>query len=348
MAKKKNELEGYASKGGKARAESLTPEERSEIARNAVMARWHKEHAEVPKATHDGPLTIGDITFDCAVLDDGTRVISESNFMEAMGMYRSGALSVRRKSEEDGGQIPLSLAHKNLKPFVIKHFGGVHYTPIQYRTKKGALNTSGIKAEVLPKICDVWLDARKAGVLGPTQQLIADKAEILIRGLAQVGIVALVDEATGYQYERQKSDLQEFLKQFLSEELRRWVKTFPNEYFRQLCRLRNTTYRPDMKLPMYFGHLTNDVVYKRLAPYVLTELQKRNKKTESGHRTAKHFQYLSEDVGNPQLLQHLGLVLGLMKVSDTWADFIKLLDRAAPPYDDMPLFASANEHANVK
>jgi adenosine deaminase len=34
------DIEEFARLGGKARAKSLTPEERSEIARNAVKARW--------------------------------------------------------------------------------------------------------------------------------------------------------------------------------------------------------------------------------------------------------------------------------------------------------------------
>src|ERR1039458_7830691 len=123
-----------AAKGGLARAKSLTPERRSEIARAAVEKRWAKAGIiPLPKATHAGPLKIGDIEFDCAVLEDGTRVISETRFMAAMGMYRSGALSVRRRLSEQGAQVPLFLAHKNLKPYAIKHLGSVHFELLKYR-----------------------------------------------------------------------------------------------------------------------------------------------------------------------------------------------------------------------
>ena len=54
MAKKKNpnavalgKLGG--SKGGKIRAAKLTPEERSEIARKAVLARWAKAKEKSPR-----------------------------------------------------------------------------------------------------------------------------------------------------------------------------------------------------------------------------------------------------------------------------------------------------------
>src|SRR5690349_15833401 len=107
----------------------------------------------MPKAINEGPLSIGDITFDCAVLDDDvekpSRVISEQKFMAAMGMYRSGALSTRRKIDDEGGgaNIPLFLAHKNLKPFAERHLGGVQFEPLKYRTRDGNV-AHGIKAEI--------------------------------------------------------------------------------------------------------------------------------------------------------------------------------------------------------
>ena len=82
--------------------------------------------------------------------------------MEAMGMYRSGALSTRREHDDDGARTPLHLAYKNLKPFADKHLNGVHASPLKYRTKKGGIG-HGIRAEMLPKVCEIWLDARNAG-----------------------------------------------------------------------------------------------------------------------------------------------------------------------------------------
>ncbi len=87
-----------------------------------------------PKVTHAGPLKIGDIELDCAVLEDGSRIISETKFMKVMGMYRSGALSVRRK--DASAPIPLFLAHKNLKPYAEKHLGGVHFELKPYRRRR--------------------------------------------------------------------------------------------------------------------------------------------------------------------------------------------------------------------
>ena len=104
-----------------------------------------------------------------------------------------------------------------------------------------------------------------------------------------------------------------------------------------MCRLRGVPYRPDMKLPQYFGHLTNNIVYKRLHPRVLKELQERNP-SANGSRKAKNLQWLSEDVGHPKLLQHLGAVVGLMKISPKYDTFIGHLDSVAPVHEELPLF----------
>lgn len=324
------------SMGGKARASKLSKEERSKIARQGAGARW-----KLPRAVNEGPLTIGDAVLDCAVLKDGTRLVSQTKFMEAMDIYYSGYLSTARQQGADGSaEMPLYFPFKKLKPYVDKHIGSMQLQPVKYLTKSGNA-ANGIRAELIPKICEVWLDARaEPDVLTARQRIIADKAEILIRGFAQVGIVALIDEATGFQVERQQRALQELLQEILSEELRRWVRTFPESYFKELCRLRNVPYRSDMKLPPYFGKLTNDIVYNRLAPNVLRELEDRNPKNEFGRRTVKHFQWLSEDHGHPRLLQHLGGVVALMRVAPTWDAFKKNLDQVFPLLktgEDMPL-----------
>ena len=62
------DYDDYHAKGGRSRAERLTPEERSEIARKAAQAKWDPT---LPQATHEGELRIGDASIPCAVLQDG-------------------------------------------------------------------------------------------------------------------------------------------------------------------------------------------------------------------------------------------------------------------------------------
>src|SRR5580658_3514637 len=83
-------------KGGNARAKSMTPEERSNAARKAVEARWSKS-AKMQKATHIGELHIGELAIPCAVLEDGTRVLTQEGFLIAIG--RSGKPAAGRGSQ---------------------------------------------------------------------------------------------------------------------------------------------------------------------------------------------------------------------------------------------------------
>ena len=157
---------------------------------------------------------------------------------------------------------------------------------------------------------------------------------MLMRGLARVGIIGLVDEATGFQYDRPRRDLEEYLKKFLSESLRRWVRTFPADYFKHLCRLRGVELRTDMKLPQYFGHLTNNLVYRRMAPGLVRRLKEH--RAEHGKPNAKLQQCLSVDFGVPEVLVHLGTVVGLMKLHTDYDAFEKQLDTIAPVYPATP------------
>ena len=88
------------------------------------------------------------------------------------------------------------------------------------------------------------------------------------------------------------------------------------------------------------GKYTNNLVYERLAPGILEELKRKNPKTKSGYRKHKHFQWLTEDVGDPRLREHLASVITLMKASGDWGNFKRMIDRALPRYDhnyELPL-----------
>src|SRR5258708_24391515 len=206
--------------------------------------------------------------------------------------------------------LPAFLTAKNLKPFIPPELS-VTSSQIEFRTL-GGFRAFGYSADLLPQVCGVFLDAKTAGVLAHMQEHIADQALILVRGFASVGIIALVDEATGFQYDRPRRDLEEYLEKFMSESLRRWVRTFPGDYFKHLCRLKGVQLRPDMKLPQYFGHLTNDLVWRRIAPGLLKALKERRE--ERGRRSNKLFQWTSEELGKPELLMHLVMVVGLMNL----------------------------------
>jgi len=326
------------SAGGYARAEKLNETERKLIAQKAANARWDK-NKNVPQAQYSGELIIGTMRFPCSVLSDGSRVLTQTDFMEGMGMYYSGWISANRSVEDIAADVPQFLLFKNLKPFVDKHLGDLQEIVVNYRTEKGAL-ARGVRAEIVPKICDVWLDTDEHGQLGIRQKRVVSKAKLIMRALAHVGIAALVDEATGYQKDRAVDALSKILEQFIAKELRPWIKTFPSDFYEELCRLRSVEFPADKEkrqnYPSYFGHITNDIIYKRLAPGVLEELKKQTPKTEKGNKKHQFHRKLSENIGHPKLLAHLDSVVTVMKLSDDgdYQGFMKKLDRVKPRYDE--------------
>lgn len=312
--------------GGIARAAKLPPEQRSEIAKKAAQSRWNKD---VPQAKFTGEIVIGEMRFPCSVLSDGTRILTQSDFMTGMGMYYSGWVA-QNQQKDDAADVPHFLAFKSLKPFIDKNLGDLQEITLKYRTARGAL-AHGIKAEIIPRICDVWIDALEAGKLGSRQTQIAQKAKIIMRSLAHVGIIALVDEATGYQEIRDKKALQAILDRFLAKELAAWAKRFPDDFYKEMFRLKSWTWNPmSVARPGVVGRYTVDIVYERLAPGLVEELERINPKTESGTRRSRHHQWLTDDVGHPALAQHLHAVMGLMRACTEWDQFMSMLDRAFP------------------
>lgn len=314
-------------KGGAARAKALSPEERKVIAKKAAEARWAP-----PKALYAGELTIGDLKIDCAVLPDGTRVLSQRGVGRALGRGRGG--SDWRKEEDDaGGKLPFFMVAKGLLPFISNELLLVASSPIEYRHGQGGGVAHGIAATALPQICEVWLKARDAGALNRAQLPVAAKAEMIMRGLAHIGITALVDEATGYQEVRDRQALQAILDQFLRKELAAWAKRFPNEFYDQMFRLKGwqkNSLASSSSRPGAAGMYTNDIVYERLAPDILKELEARNPKDAKGNRKGKHHQLLTDEVGHPALAQHLHALIAFMRVATTWDQFMGMVNAAFP------------------
>ena len=304
---------------------------------------------EIPKATHRGNLKFGDIQIPCAVLEDGKRVLSETGIANAILGQRSG-YSIKRKKvlKEAGAPFPVFLTSSNLKPFISQDLLDEPLKPVRYRS--GGRVTTGYDAGILPAVCDIWLRAREAGVLQEQQLDKAQKAEILMRGLAQVGIIALIDEATGYQKDRDQTELQRFLALYLSEERLKWAKMFPDEYYRQLFRLQGWVYSPlSVKRPKLVGILTNKLVYEKLPDHVLDELRRLNpvKNRRTWRREATFFQHLSADIGQEDLRAHLLQLIAVMRASSNWGAFKRNFARAfpAPGPKQIDMFGNIEEEA---
>jgi hypothetical protein len=319
-----------ASKGGIARANALSEEQRRDIARRASEARWAKTRADnqiegIPRATHAGVLKIGGIEIPCYVLEDGRRLLSQRGMVKALGMS-SG-------STANGADRLVAFAtQKSLEPFISRE-NTAPMEPFRFVPPHGGNPALGYNATILADICDAVLEARKAGLLLKRQIHIADRCEILMRGFARVGIIALVDEATGYQEDREKNELRRILEAYISGELLAWAERFPREFYRELFRLWGWHFDSmSAKRPRMVGKLTKALIYKKLPPGVLEELEKKNPPVyEGGYRKHQHHRYLTPDIGNIHLEKHVASVTTLMKISPTWEVFMAHFEQAFPP-----------------
>jgi hypothetical protein len=274
------------------------------------------------KATHAGTINIGNVEIPCFVLEDGTRVISGRGMTSAIGMKGRGQGVARIAS------------HKTITPFLSDELKVAIETPLLFIGvgSRHSKPTAGFEATILHGLCEAILTARDEQKLKTEQeQRYAKFCEILVRSLAKVGIIALVDEATGYQEIRDKKALQEILDKYLMKEFAVWAKRFPDEFYKQMFRLRGWQWRGmRVNRPSVVGKYTNDLIYQRLAPGVLDELQKRNPKDEKGNREGKHHQLLTPDLGIPALQNHLFATTKFMEASATWDQFYRSMQRAFP------------------
>ncbi len=274
--------------------------------------------------SHEGELHLGGTIIPCYVLEDGTRVLSSSAMQKALKVQGDS-------SNPSGTRLARYLNQKTLKSFIYKDKDPGHFKPII--CYKGEQKINGYEATVLADICDAFLEARKNIQLSARQAIIAEQCEILIRGFARVGIIALVDEATGYQYEREKDELQKVLKAFISEELLPWQKRFPDIYYKELFRLNgwNFTINGIQKRPGVIGKWTNTLIYEQLPNGVLEKLKKQTPKSSKGNYTARFHQNLTLDIGEPTLTAQINQIVTLFQLSDNmkhmWEQFDKLNKR---------------------
>lgn len=326
MADETEKATGKAA-GGYARAEALTKAERRDIASKAARERW----SALERASHQGVVKVGGFEIPCAVVN-GVRVLSQQGFLQAIG--RARAAKGGQGASVDG--LPAFLAAKNLKRFINDDLTA-STRPIRYITTTGA-RAYGYRAELLPKVCNVYLAARKADALTPKQQHIADLAAILIPALAETAIVALVDEATGYQDVRPQDALQKYLELIVARELAAWVKKFPDEFYENIYKLKGWPW-PGMSKNRYsvVAHYTRDLVYQRMAPNLLEELEKKSPKNDKGKRKTLFKDWLTEDIGDPMLAQHLHSLIMFQRLAIAsgygWKRFVNMVDQVLPKKD---------------
>tara|TARA_R110000868_G_scaffold227023_2_gene479961 strand:+ start:222 stop:1268 length:1047 start_codon:yes stop_codon:yes gene_type:complete len=324
--------------GGIARAAKLSPERRKEIADGAREAKARKRFLPVVILKGED-LNLAGIKIPCAIVavegqSEPMRILTENGITNALLGSRSGASKrLKKLSEIDGAPLPLFLAPSQLNPFIDNDLRNGPLRLVEY--VDGDRIMTGYSAEILPAACEIWLRAREAGALQTQQLEKAQKAELLTRALARIGIISLVDEATGYEKFRAKNSLAKILEAYVAKELQPYVSRFPPEFYQEIFRLRGLSFPTGtVRRPQYFGHITNDLIYRRLAPGVWRELKAKVEKDEKGRAKHKLFQHLTPTFGDPRLEKLITRVTTIMEFSSNWGDFKQKLDAKVPAFNE--------------
>jgi P63C domain len=324
-------------KGGIVRSQRLDATRKAEIGRLGAEARWGR--SDLPVTLDEGVLKIGDALLPCAVLNTKQRVLTQSGVMQALGRARQA----KGRQYYDGDvNLPAFLTAKNLKPFIPNELY-VTSSQIEFRRKAGG-KAFGYPAELLPKVCRVFIHADNANALTKNQKHIADQARVLLDGLADVGIISLIDEATGYQANRDKEELQRILAAYISPSLLPIKDKMPIDFFQEMFRVwgwqwpaTESSYKGPLG-PRYGGKLIRQLIFENLPPGVLSELDKRNPANKKWQRRHRMQELLTSEIGRPHVEKLISNMTLMFRLSDTKNDFWRLYRKAfhkEPPQIEM-------------
>jgi hypothetical protein len=334
-AEKDGMLADRASKGGAARMQKLSVEERKALASAAAKARWRKigpgeyasivnedaaqlsENTTLPVARWPGMLTIGNVEIPVYVLDDGRRLVS-----------RTGATTVLTGGK-GGGNLESYVQVRALEPYMPLNLNQrmIDFTIPEVANK----SVKGMDAETFLEVCGGYVRAMQDGKLTDVQIGIAMRAAMFVAACSKVGLIALIDEATGYQYRRADEELQLKLRLFLLEEMRKWERTFPNELWEQFGRLTNWKGAVHQR-PKYWGKLVMELIYEYLDPDVAEWLRENAPKPKHGKN---YHQWLTSQYGLKKLVEHIWKVVG---IASTCGDIDELKNRMEELYGKKPGF----------
>lgn len=258
----------------------------------------------MPEAVSQGKIPIGNTDVDVYVLKDRRRLVAKRAMAKALGLKSDGgnAFTKTLNGKIIGSRIPPELREKIENHIVFKPLSG---DPAH-----------GYEASVLIDLCD-FLMSIKDELLG-TQKFLGTQAETIIRAAAKLGIIALIDAATGFIDDKRREEYRELWQEFVREEAAKWDKAeFPEDLFNLIYKLYGLKrLNPkSSKHPKFFAKFLRKYVYAPLAHSkgaLLDELDIKNPVVyASGNRRYKMFQFLTEEVGLPSLRKHIWKTVGI-------------------------------------
>lgn len=306
-------------KGGAARSRALSAQQRSQIARDAALKRWGNQPVKAIHGSPDKPIQIADIEVPCYILADDRRVVATNGVLDAFGLARGGAMvkGMRR--------LELFAAQDRFKPYVSDDLLLRIATPIQF--KIGSSTAHGFDADTLIEMAEAVVAADDDGVLQTQQVHIAHQCRVITKSLTRVGLIALIDEATGYQSKRDSDELQQILTAYIRPEHRPWVQTIPTEFTDELYRVYGWERKAQNRGPRYAGKLIRQLIYDKMPKPVISELDEINPTDRNYRRKRKHHQHLSDKQGLDHFRSQVITMMTVLRISSNKAEFKRNLNK---------------------
>lgn len=259
---------------------------------------------DIPKLWGKGPIAIKGFETYAYILEDGTPLLSKTRMFKAIGMQRKGY------SRSDS---PAFIGAQNLQPFITpqlrERLNGIEFYD-------GSKLTTAYHADILPLTCQVYLDARRADALTKSQLPIAEVCEMLVIAFSKVGVTAFIYEQLGFEKYKHPEVFKLLVETYLDENIRPWMKEFPDEFFWQLDRIYGNDRTTSRNRPQYYAGFIRKYIYKPLEDgAVLRALDAKIPKDAKGRKTKRLHSATSIDVGLPAVRAQLFQVFGILKSS---------------------------------
>lgn len=252
-----------------------------------------------PFAKYSGTLDLGGKEVDCYVLDDERRVINMRGTIKAI-------------ANDANGDLAKYVGIRSLQPYINPE--NLMKQIVEFEIPGNPTKAKGITAETFLDICSAYVTAFTSGAtLTEKQQRTAINCSILLSACAKTGLIALIDEATGYQYLRESDALQVKIRAFISDELRAWEKTFPDELWEEFGRLTGWSGSLQHR-PKYWGKLVLELIYDALDPDVAQYLKENKPAPRHGRN---YHQWFTEEYGVNKLVTHINQITGIAKTCTT-------------------------------
>lgn len=259
-------------------------------------------------------------------------VLSKRAAASALGLKSEGGSALWRtlSRQNIGSEIDENLRKKIDNPIIFKYLG------TGSESGGRGVTVHGIETSTFIEILRAILKAK----LTETQKFLAHRAQEMLIALANTTLDSIIYQESGYWKTIEGQRVADILDKYLQDHARKWAKTFPDEFWVKLIKVKGYPSYVALNRPAFVGHWVNDIVYDRLVPGARRKLDKVNPRLPAGYRKNKHHQHATEDYGLPELKAHLIKVMAYMDAAANDTQFMRMLNRGTPKFGEtyeMPL-----------